>query len=72
MSENRSSYNATQAIGTMNTVPFDLSDWERNFILRLRQAAQAQQMIVCDPDAKCWWVTGRIECNKGTELPFRI
>ena len=73
MSERREPYNATQPIATMTTVSFELTEWERNLVLRLRQAAQAGQLIVCDPDARCWWVTGRMECNKEDRgLPFKI
>jgi hypothetical protein len=50
---------------------FQVSDWERNFILRLRQAGQAGVLVTVDPDARCWWVSGRMECNKA-DRPFAV
>lgn len=73
MSEQRITYTATLPIGEVKQVSFDVDDWERNLILRLRQAANAGQLLVCDPNARCWWVTGKMECNKADrELPFRM
>lgn len=73
MSEQRIQYTATIPIGEIKQVSLDVDDWERNLILRLRQAASAGQLLVCDPDSRCWWVTGKMECNKADrELPFRM
>lgn len=74
MSGQREGYmTATQPIGEVRQVQFDVAEWERNFILRLRQAQVEGKIIVCDPDARCWWVTGRMECNKeDRRLPFEM
>lgn len=73
MSEQREAYTTTQPIGEVRPVDFTVEEWERNFLLRLRQAAKAGQLMVCDPDARCWWVTGKMECNRvDRELPFKM
>ncbi len=75
MTEPRAEYiTATQPIGDMAEINLQLSEWERNFILRLRQAASAGVIVTVDPDARCWWVSGRMECNKEdrVKLPFRM
>lgn len=74
MSEPRAPYiTATAPIGEVNQISFDVAEWERNLLLRLRQAANEGKMLVCDPDARCWWVTGRMECNKeDRRLPFEM
>ena len=73
MSERQEIYaTATAPIGEV--VNFTLEAWERNAILRMRQAARTGQMIIIDPDARCWYVVGKFECNKEqrSELPFKI
>lgn len=73
MSEQRIPYTATFPVGEIKQASIDVDEWERNLILRLRQAAHTGQLLVCDPDARCWWVTGKMECNKADrELPFRM
>lgn len=74
MSEHQEPYiTATAPIGNVRQISFDVDEWERNLLLRLRQAATTGQLIVCDPDARCWWVTGKLECNKeDRRLPFEM
>lgn len=75
MSERRESYiTTTVPIGEIVSPPFEIETWERNMLLRMRQAAQTGQMLLVDGDARCWFVLGRMECNKEQrqELPFKI
>ncbi len=74
MSEQRAQYvTSTQPVGDMAEV-MPLTEWERNLVLRLRQAAASGVIVTVDPDARCWWVSGRMECNKEDriKLPFKI
>ncbi len=74
MSEQRAQYvTSIQPVGDMAEV-MPLTEWERNLVLRLRQAATAGVIVPVDPDARCWWVSGRRECNKEDriKLPFKI
>ncbi len=74
MSEQRAQYvTSTQPVGDMAEV-MPLTEWERNLVLRLRQAATAGVIVTVDPDARCWWVSGKMECNKEDriKLPFKI
>ena len=74
MSERREQYITTTApIGEVTQVNFTVDEWERNLLLRMRQAAREGKIVVCDPDARCWWVTGKMECNKEDRaLPFSM
>ncbi len=72
MSEQRESYTVSNAAPLL--VTFELTAWERNMILRMRQAARAGHMILVDGDAQCWFVLNGMECDKERrdELPFRM
>lgn len=75
MSDQRAEYvTSTQPVGEMTEVELMLSEWERNLILRLRQAATSGVLVTVEPHARCWWVSGRVECNKEDRirLPFKI
>jgi len=74
MSETRPPYVTATAPINHIAEPFEIEAWERNLLLRMRQVAHSGQMIVVDGDARCWFVVGRLECNKPdkSELPFRI
>lgn len=72
MSESRMNYTATAQVGNITEDSIMLEAWERNLVLRLRQAAAKGEMLLCDPDSRCWWVTGKRECNKEDALPFRM
>ena len=49
-------------------------DWRYNMLLRLEQRRQAGLMLLVDPDARCWFEVGRMECNKADRdgLPFKM
>ncbi len=72
MTEPREPYTVSNAAPLL--VTFELTAWERNFILQMRQAAQRGYLVICDPDGQCWWTTGAMQCNKERrdELPFRM
>lgn len=75
MSEQRAAYiTVTEPVGSIAETTFSLTEWERNMILRARQAAQAGLLMVIDADARCWWVCGKMECNKEdrVNLPFKM
>ena len=77
MSEQRPVYmTSTQPIAAVVEIDFAVSEWERNVILRMRQAAESGTLVIVDPDARCWWVAGRMECNKADRdarrLPFEM
>ncbi len=75
MSEQRAAYvTATAPIGDMTEETLGLTEWERNMVLRSRQAAQSGLLMVIDAGARCWYVCGKVECNKEDRvtLPFRM
>lgn len=73
MSESHPSYTSTAPIGEIKQAQLDLSEWERNVILRMRQLAATGRMILIDGDARCWYEVGKLECHKDDrELPFRM
>lgn len=75
MSEQRAAYITTTApISGIAEASFGITEWERNLLLRLRQAGQAGSLMVVDADARCWYVCGKMECNKEdrNNLPFRM
>lgn len=75
MSDQRADYiTATVPVGGIAETTINLTDWERNMVLRSRQAAQAGLLMVIDADARCWYVCGKMECNKEDRLnlPFRM
>lgn len=77
MSERREGYavggivQGTQAIKPPMTIDGD--DWRYNMLLRLEQQGKAGLMLIVDPDARCWFEVGRMECNKADRgLPFSM
>jgi hypothetical protein len=51
----------------------EIGDWRYNMLLRMEQQRQAGLMLIVDPDARCWFEVGRMECNKqDRELPFKM
>lgn len=75
MSEQRAAYiTVTEPISGVTETALNLTEWERNMILRARQAGQAGLLMVIDADARCWYVCGKMECNKEdrVNLPFKM
>lgn len=74
MSETHVPYDATFPVGKIETDALNLQKWEKDLILQVRQAARAGALVVCDPDARCWWTTGKRQCSREDrpELPFKI
>ncbi len=75
MSDPRAAYiTSTAPVGEMTNTTLEITEWERNMVLRSRQAAQAGLLMVIDANARCWYVCGKVECNKEdrVNLPFKM
>ena len=74
MSDIRVPYSATQLISKFEYDTLDLQKWEKDLLLQIRMAARSGTLVVCDPDSRCWWTTGKMQCSKEDrqELPFKI
>lgn len=74
MSEQREGYvivQGTQPLKPPMTIEGD--DWRYNMLLRLEQQRSAGLMLIVDPDARCWFEVGRMECNKKDRaLPYEM
>jgi hypothetical protein len=74
MSEQREPYlSSTAPIGEIQYTQFAMQQWEIDYILQTRQAAREGKLVVCDPDARCWWTTGKQQCSRADrDLPFKM
>ncbi len=63
----------TDYIVATRSIVIEIDDWRYNMLLRMEQQKQAGLMLIVDPDARCWFEVGRMECNKQDRvLPFKM